>query len=98
MNAARILCINGSGISGTARIVIRVVVPSAVSNRAVALCELANLIGPISAIAQRPVYENHGGSFPQINGVQSDAIADIDRSYRWLITVRKGDSMRRERR
>ena len=43
------------------------------------LGESANLVCPISAIAQGPMDENHRCSFALIHAMQHDAIANIGR-------------------
>ena len=75
----KILGINNSGISNTRRIVVRKVVASAVRDRPIVLGELVNLVCPISAIAQRPMDENHRRSFALIHVMQGNAVSNIDR-------------------
>ena len=74
----QILRINYSRITGALRIRVRIVVAPAVRNRPIAFGERANLIRPVSAIAQRTVDENDRCSFPLVDIVPRDASANLD--------------------
>jgi len=73
-----ILRVDDGGITGPGGILIGEIVAAAVSDGAETEGERADLIGPVSAVAERAVNEDHGSSVALVRVVQSDTAADVD--------------------
>ena len=79
--------IHRRGVTGTGRIHIGIVVPPAVSDRAIVLGKGTHLIGPVTAIAQRSVNKDYRHARALIHIVQCDAVPNIGCSDDWRIGV-----------
>src|ERR1700722_15031953 len=83
-----VLRVDNGRVSGTGRIYIRIVVPSAIRDCPIMLSKRADLVCPILAITQRPVDKNYWRSLARFHVVQSGAVSNIDGSYDRCIGVR----------
>src|SRR5215469_6186827 len=66
-------------VAGPWRIRIGIVVSSTIGDRAIVLCKLCDLIGPITAIAQRSVNKDYGHAGTLRHIVESDAVSNAGR-------------------
>src|SRR5260370_22182458 len=92
----RILRVHEGGVAPAGRINVRIVVAPTVRDRPIMFGERAELVGPVPAVAQRTVDEDHGRSFALFHVVQCDAVPNIGCSDDRRIGVLLHGAMGRE--
>src|SRR5262249_27790719 len=84
---SEVVRVHHSRVAGPWRIRVGIVVPSAVGDRSIVLAKRSDLIGPISAIAQRSMNKDHRHARALIHIVQCDVVSDAGRTDLWLSSV-----------
>src|SRR5438270_260645 len=99
----KILRIRHCGIAGLRRIIVWIVIAATVSDGSVVPRKWPNLIGPVAAIAQRSMHEDHRDAPTLFYVVQGDSVTDVgcenvrcwSTDLRECATGEKGESNRK---